>query len=185
MFLTCSDSRLVPALFTSSGPGDMFLMRNIANLVPVYDEQGDASVPAAVSYAVEVLGVSDIVVCGHSDCGGMKALLEPPPRDVHLARWLAYGAPAVQSFRALGPYDSSQPEHDQLAQWSVRRQVENLSNYPYVRDRVDAGTLNLHAWWFDIGAGSALAYSPSAERFVPAVEELDRLLGMEVSQQVA
>ncbi len=185
MFITCSDSRLVPELFTSSGPGDMFFVRNIANIVPAYDGQGDASVPAAVLYGVEVLGVSDIVVCGHSDCGGMKALLMPPPRDVHLARWLSYGAPAVNSFRERGPSGSSQPEHDQLSQWSVRRQVENLSNYPYVRERVAKGALKLHTWWFDIGQGTALAYSPAAECFVPAVEEFDRLLGVEAARKVA
>lgn len=186
MFLTCSDSRLVPELFTSSGPGDMFFVRNIANIVPPYDEKGDASVPAAVMFAVEVLGVSDIVVCGHSDCGGMKALLKPPPRDVHLARWLSYGASAVNSWREGGATAaSSQPEHDQLSQWSVRKQVDNLAGYPSVRERVSKGTLKLHTWWFDIEPGAALAYSPVEGRFVPAVEELDRLLGAEASKKVA
>lgn len=186
MFLTCSDSRLVPELFTSSGPGDMFFVRNIANIVPPYDAQGDASVPAAVLYGVEVLGVSDIVVCGHSDCGGAKALLKPPPKDPHLARWLSYASNAVTAWRDKGaPAGSAQPEYDLFSQWSVRQQVANLGAYPYVRERVSKGTLKLHTWWFDIGSGAALAYSPAAERFVPAVEELDRLLGVAASQKVA
>lgn len=178
MFLTCSDSRLVPNLFTGSGPGEMFFVRNIANLVPAYDESGDASVPAAILYGVEVLGVSDIVVCGHSDCGGMKALLAPPPKDPHLRRWLTYAGPAVTSWHERGDHEPTTPLHDQLSQWSVRRQVENLSHYPCVREGVARGTLALHAWWFDIGPGSALAYSPAAGRFVPAIEELSRMLAL-------
>lgn len=177
MFLTCSDSRLVPNLFTTSGPGEIFFVRNIANVVPAYDVDGDASVPAAILYGVNVLGVSDIVVCGHSDCGGMKALLAPPPKDPHLRRWLSYAQPAVTSFHERGTGEPSRPQHDQLSQWSVLRQIENLSQYPCVRERLETGAINLHAWWFDIATGSALAYSEADAAFVPAVEDISSRLG--------
>ncbi len=177
MLLTCSDSRLVPNLFTSSGPGEIFFVRNIGNIVPAYDVDGDASVPAAILYGVDVLGVSDIVVCGHSDCGGMKALLAPPPRDPHLRRWLSYGTAAVTSFHERGAGEPSRALHDQLSQWSVLRQVENLSRYPCVRERLAQGTINLHAWWFDIASGSALAYSEADAAYIPAVDDLSSRLG--------
>lgn len=175
LFVTCADSRVVPNLIASADPGELFVVRNIANLVPPCEEATDASVPAAIAYAVEVLEVADVVVCGHSSCGGMKALLGPPPADPHLARWLDHARPALEVLRTRGPLDPSRPVHDQLSQTSALRQLGHLATYPCVRDRLDRGAIRLHAWWFDIATGTALAYSPTAGRYVPAVEELARL----------
>ncbi|MGC5412386.1 carbonic anhydrase, partial [Streptomyces sp. DT225] len=98
LFITCADSRLVTSMITASGPGDLFTVRNIGNLVPPPDaEKGDHSVGAAIEYAVDVLGVESITVCGHSDCGAMNALLGAAPEapDTSLRRWLRHGLPSL------------------------------------------------------------------------------------------
>lgn len=173
MFIGCADSRLVPNLVASAEPGDLFVVRNIANLVPPSDGAGDASVASAVFYAVEVLRIADIIVCGHSGCGGAKALLGPPPPSEALQRWLASAAASVELWRAGGPLDASYPEHDQLSQLTTLHQLENLRTYDCVRDRLERGELRLHACWFDIPAGRLLAYSEAARRFIPAVDAFE------------
>ncbi|WP_169927843.1 carbonic anhydrase [Labilithrix luteola] len=171
LFVTCADSRVVPNLIASAEPGDLFTLRNIANLVPRYDGGSDDSVAAAVVYAVEVLGISDIVVCGHSGCGGMQALLRDPPDDKHLRQWLEHGKPALEHWRASQALDSSLPIHDQLSQASALYQLGNLATYPSVRSRLERGEIDLHAWWFDIASASLLAYSEQHGHYVPAITE--------------
>jgi len=175
LFLTCADSRVVPNLLASSDPGELFVVRNVANLVPpasVSDHDGgDASVASAVWYALEVLGVRHIVVCGHSGCGGVKALLadEPPPSPA-LRRWLSAATPALESWKKRGAPRGDLPAHDHLSQFSARHQLDNLMTHGFVRDRVERGDLNLHAWWFDIASGRMLAHSERHGGYVPAVE---------------
>lgn len=184
LFITCSDSRVVPSLIALADPGQLFVVRNVANLVPpvtVDDQVGaDASVSSAVFYALEVLKIRDVVVCGHSGCGGMKAVLEgagsgsgSAPRA--LERWLTPASRAVERLRERGPFDASLPDHDQLSQISALQQLENLQTRDHVRRRVEAGDVRLHAWWFDIAKGRLLAYSREASQYVPAIEapELD------------
>jgi carbonic anhydrase len=182
LFLTCSDSRVVPNLVASADPGELFVVRNVANLVPpdVSNELGaggDASVAAAVWYALEVLGVREIIVCGHSGCGGVKALLAPePPPSPALRRWLAPAESSLEIWRRLGPFDPAFPPHDQLSQVTTRHQLDNLRTYSFVQDRAERGDVRLHAWWFDIRAGRMLAYSEQHGRYVPAVEVLADLV---------
>ncbi len=177
MLVTCADSRIVPSIIASSSPGELFVVRNIANLVPVACNAVDPSVPAAIDYAVEVLGVHDIIVCGHSNCGGIRALLDGAPEG-HLRRWLEHARPALERWkkqRALTRRTggTTLPDYDQLSQVSTLVQLENLLTYPEVKTRVDAGTLRLHPWWFDIGAGSLLAHWKGT--FIPAVDVLERI----------
>lgn len=181
LFLTCADSRVVPNLVASADPGELFVVRNVANLVPPapaaeHDGGGDASVSSAVWYALEVLGVRHVVVCGHSGCGGVKALLadEPPPSPA-LRRWLEAAAPALQRWKKLGAVEPSLAPHDHLSQFSTRHQLDNLMTHRFVRDRVERGDLELHAWWFDIPAGRMLAHSDRHGGYVPAVEALAAL----------
>lgn len=171
LFVTCADSRVVPNLIASAEPGDLFTLRNIANLVPRYDVGSDDSVAAAVVYAVDVLGVSDIVVCGHSGCGGMQALLRDPPDDKHLRQWLEHGKPALEHWRASKAFDASLPIHDQLSQASALYQLGNLATYPSVKARLERGEINLHAWWFDIASASLLAYSEEQGHYVPVLTD--------------
>lgn len=183
LFLTCADSRVVPNLMSLSAPGELFVVRNVANLVPPAsdDEHGDTSVSSAVWYALEVLGVRDVIVCGHSGCGGVKALLSAqPPASRPLRRWLSSARPALDRWRRHGPYDDSYAAHDQLSQVSTRHQLDNLATHDFVRERLERGDVNLHAWWFDIPEGRVLAYSERDGRYIPAIEALEAL---EVPQQ--
>lgn len=186
MLVTCADSRIVPSIIATSSPGELFVVRNIANLVPIACSDVDPSVPAAIDYAVEVLGVHDIIVCGHSNCGGIRALLDGAPEG-HLRRWLEHARPALERWKSerapAGRTDAStRPDYDQLSQVSTLLQLENLLTYPEVKARVDAGTLRLHPWWFDIGAGALLAHWEGA--FIPAVDVLERIERAEDSKPV-
>lgn len=173
LFVTCADSRVVPNLIASADPGELFVVRNIASLVPRHDAE-DPSVPAAVAYAVEVLGVRDVVVCGHSSCGGIKAMMGEPPADPQLRRWLDYARPGFDTWQKRGGFDPSLPDNDQVSQTCTLTQLDNLMTYPSVRARVLRNELRLHSWWFDIAAGSLLAYSRDEGRYVLAVDELTR-----------
>lgn len=171
LFVTCSDSRVVPDLLASTHPGDLFTMRNVGNLIPPAGPDGisvgDLSEASAIEYAVLVLKVSNIVVCGHSACGAMKAI-EASSSDTeipNLSRWLHHGQSAAFRLRHEGPLDPTLPTHDQLSQLNVLVQLEHLMSYPIVRDRVSAGTLRLGGWWFDVGAGTMHVYDRVSRSF--------------------
>jgi carbonic anhydrase len=174
LFVTCADSRVVPNLIAGADPGDLFVLRNIGNIVPPLTESGDASVPSTVAFAVDVLGVSDIVVCGHSSCGAMKALLADPPADPHLRRWLEFGRPSIERLHEPTPFAGDRPEYDRLSMANAIRQIEILKTYPVVRARLEKKELALHAWWFDVAAGQVLVHTPSEGRFVTVEQAAGR-----------
>jgi carbonic anhydrase len=171
LFITCSDSRVVPDLLASTDPGDLFVMRNVGNLIPPATVEGastgDLSEAGAIEYAILVLKVRNIVVCGHSECGAMKAAMarEPMPDTPNLAKWLHHSAAAVFRLGQEGPLDPSLKQYDQLAQLNVLVQLEHLASYPIVRDRIADGTLRLSGWWFDIATGEMSAYMREKRRF--------------------
>ncbi len=171
LFISCSDSRVVPDLLVSTDPGDLFVMRNVGNLVPPAtvhgDSIGDLSEASAIEYATLVLGVSNIVVCGHSECGAMKAALSttPPPNAPNLVKWLHHSTTAVFRLEEEGPLDSRWERHNQLSQLNVLVQLEHLHTYPIVCERVRAGTLKLCGWWFEIATGEMFAYERSSRTF--------------------
>lgn len=157
LWIGCADSRVVPAQITNSDPGELFEIRNIANVVPPAGA-GDAAVGAAIEYGVVHLGIDDIVVCGHTHCGGIAAMLDavPPGQDGHLARWVAYTLPAHQLITA-----ARVPDAERLTatvQAHVQFQLDNLLTYPIVREGVAAGTLNIHGWIYDMERGALFAY---------------------------
>jgi carbonic anhydrase len=176
LFITCSDSRVVPDLLASTDPGDLFVMRNVGNLVPPATVEGastgDLSEASAIEYALLVLKVRCIVVCGHSECGAMKAALArtPPAAMPNLAKWLHHCAPAVFRLEQEGPLDPQLSRHDQLAQLNVLVQLEHLATYPMLRERIAAGTLQLSGWWFDIAKGEMFVYQRERRQF----ETIDR-----------
>lgn len=178
LFITCADSRIVPNLLVSARPGELFVLRNVANLVPPDADEADSSAVSALWYAVEVLGVDDVVVCGHSSCGGMKALLahEPPPSK-HLQRWLKNGHSAREAWRAGQVLDPSLPDVDQLSQTSALKQLDHLRTYPWIESRIASDQLRLHAWWFEIATGRVLAYADELGKYVPALDRLERSAG--------
>ncbi|GAA3394011.1 SulP family inorganic anion transporter [Streptomyces roseoviridis] len=164
LFLTCADSRLVTSMITSSGPGDLFTVRNVGNLVPLPgEESGDDSVAAAIEYAVEVLRVESITVCGHSGCGAMQALLNSGPDDPPspLRRWLRHGRPSLERMEsrrhAWARISGRLPadEVEQLCLTNVVQQLEHLRAYESVARRLDEGTLTLHGMYFHVGEAQA------------------------------
>jgi carbonic anhydrase len=185
MFITCADSRVVPNLLASADPGELFVIRNVANLVPPCEDVNDASVQAAVNFAVDNLGVSEIVVCGHSGCGGIKAMLAGTNPATSLGRWLSYAQPGLEAFRARGGLDNTRSEDDQVSQVCALHQLQHLLTYPNVRSRVKTGKLNLHAWWFDIAPGELLAYASEENRYIPALQLLAQRADKESSRHVA
>ncbi|MFJ9153752.1 SulP family inorganic anion transporter [Streptomyces sp. NPDC102270] len=171
LFLTCADSRLVTSMITSSGPGDLFVVRNVGNLVPLPgEESGDDSVAAAIEYAVDVLKVRSITVCGHSGCGAMQALLtsEPGGSRTPLQRWLRHGRPSLErmadgsgpSARLAGraPADAL----EQLCLTNVVQQLEQLSAHDSVARALQKGELELHGMYFHVGEAQAYLLTGAA-----------------------
>ncbi|TVZ78665.1 SulP family inorganic anion transporter [Streptomyces sp. BK340] len=164
LFLTCADSRLVTSMITSSGPGDLFVVRNVGNLVPPPgEEHGDDSVAAAIEYAVEVLGVRSITVCGHSGCGAMQALLtaEPGGPQTPLKRWLRHGLPSLARLagdRRAGPRLAGRAPADtveQLCLTNVVQQLDHLRAHDSVARALAGGALELHGMYFHVGEAQA------------------------------
>ncbi|MCY1021817.1 carbonic anhydrase [Pyxidicoccus sp. MSG2] len=179
LFISCADSRVVPNLLVSMDPGDLFVVRNVGNLVPPSDADGhstgDQSEPAALEFSLQHLPVEDVVICGHSSCGAMKAILAGGvgPETPNLAHWLTHGQGALRALRAGSPVGEGLPEHDRLSQLNVLQQLEHIRTYPLVKERLAAGTLRLHGWWFDIAHAQVHAWRPTQGRFVP----MDELVG--------
>ncbi|WP_410641060.1 SulP family inorganic anion transporter [Amycolatopsis sp. lyj-346] len=163
LFITCGDSRIVPNLITTSGPGDLFTIRNIGNLVP--PGQADPSMNASIAYAVGVLAVTEIVVCGHSSCGAMAALAAGPPPGP-LTDWLAHAEPSARRSDPV-TLDGDRPgrEDDRLALQNVLQQLAHLREYPLVAEAERAGRLQLTGMYFDVGRAQVHLCDPAARDF--------------------
>jgi carbonic anhydrase len=187
LFITCSDSRIVPSLITGSGPGDLFTVRNVGNLVPPYvrpadgDREpvppADTSVGAAIEYAIDVLGVGAITVCGHSDCGAMKAIVaaqnggDAMPGTL-LREWLSSGDLADVSDLATAEHPADKMSaHDRLSEGNVVRQLHNLMTYPSVRTAVNEGRVRLIGMHFDTTTANVRFLEDIAPRAVTADRE--------------
>jgi carbonic anhydrase len=170
LFITCSDSRVLAELITQSNPGDLFVVKNIGNLVPAAGATGSTnSTAAAIEFAVHTLGVSDVVVCGHSQCGAMAALLHglpDPGAQPHLRQWLELAAPVrellARNYRHLSDDAALLTA---AGEENVLFALENLRTYPAVRQRLAAGTLRLHGWYFKIATAELFAYDAATEQF--------------------
>lgn len=169
LFIGCSDSRVMPNMITGSGPGDLFIVRNIGNFVPPFRPDDDYhSTASAIEYAVTHLEVSDIIVCGHSDCGAIKACFEyhePSEENIHTVKWLQLGTPARDMARHSMPEETLDAQRDFAEKVSVVFQLENLLSYPAVRRRVDAGSLFLHGWHYNLATGEILYFDETDLEF--------------------
>lgn len=170
LLITCSDSRVAPNVFASTDPGDVFVVRNVGNLVAPWSEGRSAanSVAAAAEYALAVLNVRDIIVCGHAECGAMRAILEGRERlDAPFVKdWLAHGEPSLRKLRLGLQVNPDLPDHNTLSQLNVLQQMEHLASYPIVQERLRSGRTRVHGWWFDIARADVYAYEPAQHRFV-------------------
>jgi len=169
LFIGCSDSRVMPALITNSKPGDLFIARNIGNFVAPFNPSQDYHATAsAIEYAVSVLEVSDIIVCGHSECGAIAALykdIKPSEENLHTIKWLELGESAKRS--ALLSM-KGKPKAEILhytEKVSVIFQLENLLTYPAVKRRVAEGSLFLHGWHYDLKNGKIEYYDEEQYEF--------------------
>ncbi|WP_432821526.1 carbonic anhydrase [Trichloromonas sp.] len=173
LLIGCSDSRVDPAILTDCAPGDLFVVRNVANLVPPC--QTDASyhgVSAALEYAVCHLMVGHIIVLGHSQCGGINALMSGTcSNDEHsfIGRWVKIGERAKQKVLQGLPEKSPEMQQRACEQASILLSLDNLMTFPWLRQRVEEGSLALHGWYFDLQAGSLLGYCPDSGSFDPLV----------------
>lgn len=180
LFIACSDSRVAANVFASTEPGDMFVVRNVGNLIPSCGKNGlstaDESEAAAIEFATMTLHVKDIVVCGHSDCGAMHALLAGREKvnAPNLRAWLRHGEP---SLTRLPEVSKDLSRVNQLSQQNVLQQIENLRSYPVVRERLAKHQLKLHAWWFELSTAMVYSYRESEGKFVVIDEaEAERTL---------
>jgi carbonic anhydrase len=161
LWIGCCDSRVVPSQITQADPGELFEVRNIANCVPP-SWAGDEAVGAAVEFALGHLGVDDIVVCGHSGCGGIHALAEPIPPDeeAHLGRWVEYTRPAHQLVAAARL--SEEERIPATIKAHILFQLDNLMTYEIVAKGVAEGRIGIHGWLYDMERGELQAYDPAA-----------------------
>ncbi len=166
LLIACSDSRVVPNLFASTNPGDMFVLRNVGNLVPEYGTFR-GSVGAAVEYAVETLEVLDIIVCGHSNCGAVKAIMDETKFEGDIAAWLSNGA----EIKLLQPPAGEWNRYDLASQCNAVLQLRRLESYPSVQKAVKERGLRIHAWWFNIPKAEVLRFDADKKRFVVLDEE--------------
>lgn len=169
LVIGCSDSRVDPALLTGCDPGELFVVRNVANLVPPCEHDGSYhGVSAALEYAVCFLEVEHIIILGHSGCGGILALLEGASQGKsaeYIGKWVEI---AGQARDIVKRHMADKPRHIQAEaceQISVLISLENLLTFPWLKERVEAGTLFLHGWYVDISTGNLFSYLPSSGRF--------------------
>lgn len=171
LFITCSDSRVSPTLITQTVPGDLFILRNAGNLVPPYGpSHGGES--ATIEYAIEALAVKDIIICGHTHCGAMKAVLDPTGLDELPAvkGWLTY---AEATRRVMKTHYKDLLKEDMLEtciEENVLVQIENLRTHPSVLAAMTRGALRLHAWVYEIESGNVMAFDDSTGQYLPVAE---------------
>lgn len=173
LVISCADSRVVPELITQSGPGELFVCRNAGNIVPPL-ANANGGVSSAIEYAVVALGVRDIVVCGHSDCGAMKALLHPEALEEmpNVKAWLRHSHAAHSVVAQAYPPGLSEKEAARaLALENVVAQLNHLRTHPAVAARIAKGELTLHGWFFEIETGAMLALDGATGRFEPVRDE--------------
>lgn len=174
LLIGCCDSRVDPALLLGCDPGDIFTVRNVANLVPLPEAHGgQQGVLAAIQFAVEQLQVGRIIVLGHSQCGGIRALMEQRLHSQgdadYIGRWVNIAEPARKQVMRQLPHASQAEQRRACEQASILISLRHLEAFGCVRRQIDDGALSLHGWYFDLDAGALLAYSPRADAFLPLV----------------
>ena len=176
LFITCADSRIDPSMLMQSKPGELFICRVIGNIVPPYPD-AVGGVSATIEYAVGVLGVPDVIVCGHTDCGVLKGVLNPEPLEplTSVSAWLNYAQPAR---KAVASKKKTLAELEFLLAVTERNVVEQLGNlrtHPSVAARLEQGDLRLHGWVYDLGEGSVTVYDSDRGTFAPLESPRPRL----------
>jgi carbonic anhydrase len=167
LFITCSDSRVVPNLITNAAPGELFIIRNVGNVVPRRDLPGGTA--AAIQYAIEVLQVENIIICGHTQCGAMQAILNPERMEKleYVKRWLAQTERVRKVIEERYAHLGAEARVTAAVQENVLTQLENLREYSFIAERLEAGVLRISGWVFDLAKGEIFDYDPTNGEFLP------------------
>lgn len=183
LFIGCSDSRVIPDLMLQTKPGDLFVIRNVGNFVPPYKPDEDFHATASgIEYAVSVLKVQEIIICGHTHCGACRSLYEPieDASLIHTRKWLELGESAKKSaILSLGNSADKEELLRLTEKLSVIKQIENILTYPSVHKRFEEGTLHIHGWCYDIENGKIEYYNGETYEFEP----LTKLISEEKNAQ--
>jgi carbonic anhydrase len=175
LFIACCDSRVVPNTFASSDPGDLFVVRNIGNLVPPscqgdhdHKDDNNTSVAAAIEYSILKLNVSDIVICGHSECGAMLPFVDQTEtlNSPSVNSWLLHAAPSYERYLQQPHTNPQLSPQNALSQCNVIQQIEHLKTYPLVQERMLEQKIRLHGWWFDLATADVHYFNPETHSFV-------------------
>jgi carbonic anhydrase len=172
LFITCSDSRVVPNLITNTAPGELFIIRNVGNIVPSPARGLMGGVAAAIEYAVEVLEVENLIVCGHTGCGALDAILHPE-RAAHLRHvplWLAEAQGILPIMEERYPHLEGEARLVAAVEENVLVQLENLRTFDFIAARLERGSLKINGWVFKIATGEVFDYDPALEQFTRIAE---------------
>jgi carbonic anhydrase len=174
LVISCCDSRADPGMLMGAGPGDIFVVRNVANLVPPYRNEAEMpGIRADIEFAVKSLNVEHIIILGHSGCGGIRALMDgegvTKSNFEFIGAWVNIASAARERVMRELAGESDAVKARACERWAIALSLDNLLSFPWIGDRVEAGTLALHGWYFDIDAGELLAYSRETSSFAPLV----------------
>jgi carbonic anhydrase len=171
LFITCSDSRIVPDLICQADPGELFVLRNAGNIIPPFTPGNPTGEAATIEYAIRGLGIRDIIVCGHTRCGAMQAVADPTATDgmPRVRQWLEHAQASAEIVCTCYHYFPPEARWKVLVQENVLVQIENLRTHPAVAAALAAGELKLHAWVYKIETGEVFAYDPATGQFIALV----------------
>lgn len=169
LMIACSDSRVDPAIMLNSQPGDLFVVRNVANLVPPYEPDGAYhGTSAALEFAVRDLGIRHIIVCGHAQCGGVTALLQNPHSSSEhsfIHTWMRLAEPARQHVLQHHRDEPLERQVTLCSQYAVIQALKHLETFPWIAERLAQGKMFLHGWYFDLAQGLLYAYKKTSGQF--------------------
>lgn len=171
LFIGCSDSRIVPNMITTTSPGELFIIRNIANIVPPYKQEGEyLAAISAIEFAVQALEVENIVVCGHSNCGGIAALYKSAEyfdKLPHTRRWLELARPVKEKVLKILPDGNAASKEWLTEQMNIVEQIHHLLSYPYIAEKYSKGLLSISGWYYIIETGEIFSYNADKGFFEP------------------
>ncbi|QPG04916.1 carbonic anhydrase [Salinimonas marina] len=170
LFITCADSRIDPNLITQTDPGELFICRNAGNIVPPHSNQ-TGGMTASIEFAVAALGVSHVVICGHTDCGAMKGAIAPETLDAlpHVKEWLGHCRGATEVVREKY-HEVGEAQLKAVTEENVLQQIQHLKTHPSVAAKLATGKLQLHGWVYDIETGDVLCFNDKTNGFAPMAE---------------
>ncbi len=179
LFIACSDSRVVPNLITYTKPGDLFIARNIGNFVPPFCPDSEASsTPAVIEYALSVLNVDNIILCGHTECGACKSLHQEIPEDdiemTNIRKWLKFGNSAKEQAVALVGTQDKKRLYSATEKFNVIEQLKNLLTYPAVKRKVAEGEIFVQGWYYHLDSGEVEYFDPVEHQFLPIETVLEK-----------